>query len=275
MKDKQIIIDGVDVSGCEHCLKMTKYRCTIQRDVYKCLCEENPNCDHKQLKRLEKLLPDINGKFYKAVDDLKVKEQECEELKVENKKLKEKLLAYEIKDKEQIMSNYCKNCYELTKQLDQTKADNDSLKSELMQTNCYLEADKEIIDQLKAKNTCLKKCNERLLQAIIKDQAEIVQKNIDETNISLLKENMDLQRQIDQLKAENDESKQAYQRLNNMYNDNCNFTGKLEQTLTEIKEIAETAAKCLYTTKSEDYTDGYSWLGSIILQKISECEVEK
>lgn len=40
--------------------------------------------------------------------------------------------------------------------------------------------------------------------------------------------------------------------------------------LTEIKEIAENAAKCLYVTKSDDYTDGYCWLGSIILQKISE-----
>ena len=49
---------------------------------------------------------------------------------------------------------------------------------------------------------------------------------------------------------------------------------KLEQTLTEIKEIAETAAKCFYATKSDDYTDGYRWLGNIILQKISECEVE-
>ena len=49
---------------------------------------------------------------------------------------------------------------------------------------------------------------------------------------------------------------------------------KYEQTLTEIKEIAETAAKCLYATKSDDYADGYRWLGNKILQKISECEVE-
>lgn len=48
-----IVIDGVDVSGCEYCLKMTKCRCTIQRDVYKCLCEENPDCYYKQLKRKE------------------------------------------------------------------------------------------------------------------------------------------------------------------------------------------------------------------------------
>ena len=70
MTDKQIIIDGIDISGCEYCLKMTKYRCTIQRDVYKCLCEENPNCHYKQLKR---------------------KEQECEELKKQVEVIKERL----------------------------------------------------------------------------------------------------------------------------------------------------------------------------------------
>ena len=59
MTDKPIIVDGVDVSGCEYCLKMTKYRCAIQRDVYKCLCEENPNCYFKQLKRKEQALNEI------------------------------------------------------------------------------------------------------------------------------------------------------------------------------------------------------------------------
>lgn len=76
MTDKEIIIDGVDVSECEYCLKMTKYRCTIQQDVYKCLCEENPNCYFKQLK---------------------CKEQECEELKKELQALDEI---------EQVISNF-------------------------------------------------------------------------------------------------------------------------------------------------------------------------
>lgn len=47
---------------------------------------------------------------------------------------------------------------------------------------------------------------------------------------------------------------------------------KLKQTLTEIKEIAKNAEKRMYATKSNDYTEGYSWLGSIILQKISEVK---
>ena len=47
---------------------------------------------------------------------------------------------------------------------------------------------------------------------------------------------------------------------------------RYKQTLIKVKDIAEMAAKGLYTTKSDDYTDGYKWLGSIILQEISECE---
>ena len=47
---------------------------------------------------------------------------------------------------------------------------------------------------------------------------------------------------------------------------------QLKQILAEIKEIAENAAKCLYATKSDDYTDGYRWLSNKILQKISEVE---
>ena len=62
MTDKQIIIDGVDISGCEYCLKMTKYRCDIQRDVYKCLCEENPNCYYKQLQRKEGIIKRLKEK---------------------------------------------------------------------------------------------------------------------------------------------------------------------------------------------------------------------
>jgi hypothetical protein len=58
MTDKQIIIDGVDVTGCEYC---SRYADTT---IYHCdwigECKEHPNCYYKQLKR---------------------KEQECEELK--------------------------------------------------------------------------------------------------------------------------------------------------------------------------------------------------
>ena len=68
MTDKQIIIDGCDVSGCVY---RAEEKCILKDDE----CHFFPNCDHKQLKR---------------------KEQECEELKVENKKLKEELLDLKL-----------------------------------------------------------------------------------------------------------------------------------------------------------------------------------
>ena len=66
MADKQIIIDGVDVSGCKYfdcCNKECKAEYHIRHGyqlVENDSCKENPNCYFKQLKR---------------------KEQECEELK--------------------------------------------------------------------------------------------------------------------------------------------------------------------------------------------------
>ena len=49
---------------------------------------------------------------------------------------------------------------------------------------------------------------------------------------------------------------------------------KLKQTLAEIKEIAEDADRKLFATISDDYTEGYCWLGRLILQKISKSEVK-
>ena len=76
MTDKQIIIDGLNVAGCEfavkpindnrikcHCAKGLLQIAKMQEqpeNIKSGLCENNPNCYYKQLKR---------------------KEQECEELK--------------------------------------------------------------------------------------------------------------------------------------------------------------------------------------------------
>ena len=61
--EKSIIIDDIDVSGCEYYFD-EKCRCmdaSIMQDFYLCTqCNSNPNCHYKLYKR---------------------KEQECEELK--------------------------------------------------------------------------------------------------------------------------------------------------------------------------------------------------
>ena len=101
MTDKQIIIDGVDVSKCKYfdcCHKECKAEYYV-RHGYEIVeydsCRENPNCYYKQLKR---------------------KEQECEELK---------------EDRERWKSNFngkVSAIEELLHQLDQLKAENEELR---------------------------------------------------------------------------------------------------------------------------------------------------
>lgn len=94
MTDKQIIVDGVDVSGCE----WYKQGATgmICADYNKSNdCSKNPNCSYKNWQR---------------------KEQECEELK-------EKLIKWLGKEG---LRQSDKEFYE--QQLDQFKAENDKLK---------------------------------------------------------------------------------------------------------------------------------------------------
>lgn len=115
--DKQIIIDGVDVSGCEWfgqfdldinviCTSNSPKKCSAY-------CKDNPNCYYKQLVRKEQNLQeamDISIKEFNRAEELKTllkrKEQKCEEL---NKQV-------------EILNEKCQ-------QLAQLKEENDRLKS--------------------------------------------------------------------------------------------------------------------------------------------------
>lgn len=83
--------------------------------------------------------------------------------------------------------------------------------------SCYY---KQLLE-LKAENDRL---HERILKLTEENGSLIVQNNT-------LKENFDGQRN-------------AYKKLNSMYEENCEYTGKLEQTLQEIKAIAEECTTC-------------------------------
>ena len=88
-------------------------------------------------------------------------------------------------------------------------------------------------------------------------------------------------KQLDQLKAENEilekvnkKNQEKIKKLNEtlqeefiakQYGDEALFF-----TLMDIKEIAETAVKGGYATKSFDYTQGMETIGSYVLQKIKE-----
>lgn len=100
MTDKEIIINGIDVSGCEfavkpindnrikcHCAKGLLQIAKMQEQpesIKSGLCENNPNCYYKQLK---------------------CKEQECEELK-QWKKGAENLFKAQIDNTDKITNRY-------------------------------------------------------------------------------------------------------------------------------------------------------------------------
>ena len=61
MTDKQILIDGIDVSGCINYtdeLKDCSCRLTYAPFHYR-FCEQNPNCYYKQLDQLKQTLAEI------------------------------------------------------------------------------------------------------------------------------------------------------------------------------------------------------------------------
>ena len=99
MTDKQIIIDGVDVSGCKHYNPEQYFKCNIGC----CHCEENPNCYYKQLKRKEQECEEINltnerlvaEKYTMNEEILKLK-QELEERERDNKIIDAKILSIKI-----------------------------------------------------------------------------------------------------------------------------------------------------------------------------------
>ena len=67
MTEKQIIIDGVDVSGCEYYFD-EKCRCmdaSIMQDFYSYpQCNNNPNCHYKNWKRKEQKCEELNKEIH-------------------------------------------------------------------------------------------------------------------------------------------------------------------------------------------------------------------
>ena len=206
MTDKQMIIDGIDVSGCESFCNGICCKVGFGDDA---------SC---------KLFSDCHYKLYKR------KEQECEELRQYHNKCCEENAKKETEWLEKYNQNsrgFCNGDYCNTE-------------------HCSL---------LKAKEQECEKW-----KAII-GEAQIEQGKL---------------QQLDELKKENEESKNAYTRLNSLYNDNCNYTYKLEQTLTEIAEMCNSVenienVKSLYDAA----LSGMYLQAKKILQKINECDIKE
>ena len=81
MTDKQIIIDNVDVSGCEYYFD-EKCRCmdaSIMQDFYSCpQCNSNPNCSYKNWKRKEQECKKLNLKIIELNSMNETLKSECE-----------------------------------------------------------------------------------------------------------------------------------------------------------------------------------------------------
>ena len=99
---KEIIIDGVDVAGCE----FFDYECNIYVNEYcepqdntKDMCKWHENCYYKQLKRLEQEninLKDSNNSLQAIIDDGR---EENKRWKQENERLKKEIRLYNCIDK--------------------------------------------------------------------------------------------------------------------------------------------------------------------------------
>ena len=101
MTDKQIIIDGVDVSECEfavkpindnrikcHCAKGLLQIAKMQEQpesIKSGLCENNPNCYYKQLKRKEQKCEELKEKIKYMEEYIKTVENSRNEFDKESK----------------------------------------------------------------------------------------------------------------------------------------------------------------------------------------------
>ena len=125
MTDKQIIIDGCNVSGCENYRPKDRFTCY----PYICNCHQKPDCYYKQLARKTQECEEIKEKYealklenqegYEIVAELK---HECEELKEKYEEIKEdrynlnmEMYTFDryrkaLEEIEGLVKNFCKDC---------------------------------------------------------------------------------------------------------------------------------------------------------------------
>lgn len=272
MENKQIYIDGVDVSGCKHYKNRTCIAdyCLTDMPFSEAKCELNPNCYYKQLKRKEQLLKSAENHI-KDLDlmvhngeereneleqKFKAKEQECEnnkiahqmELDIYNQECLN--LLEELKAKEQ-------ECERLKEEVSLLKESNSKLQ-QIEDVNslekCYLQQ----LDQLKANNDALFKAIEEVNK---------INKKLEAENERLKKE-IRLYDCIDKWGTE--QCHCACRCLGNEFCDAAEEKMKnIKQTLAEINRMAENTY-CLTNTTNKDMAN----FAKQIFQKISECEVD-
>ena len=158
--DKQIIIDGVDVSGCEHltekqgCWLSTCDYLKYKGNITNKLCKYNPNCYYKQLKRKEQECEELKEKVKKYGEINEQETKDYAELKAENEELKK--IINEAKNskldlKSFLVGEAIQNEYE--QQLDQLKQTLAEIK-EIAEKRNYLDYNECLDDILQKISEC-------------------------------------------------------------------------------------------------------------------------
>lgn len=308
---KQIIIDGVDVSGCAHYDKNADkeapflYDCKREHAPY-WSCTSMPNCLYKKYKRKEQECETLASQLDFEVQKKECLEQECERLKNDKFALELRLdeltspvnvedCEHSVFNGEYIACRYYEgqrcddadfaNCMfrenvRLKQQLDQLKEQLDKLAEE----NEKLEKEKEdycfdcdVAERMR--KVTYAATGGRLSYANYTVEA-IEQAYNDQLRIDVEYRTKELEEQLDQLKAENEELKKTVNDLlhkpeiqNKIFwkidNEKLllskdTYIYKLEKTLQEIKELLLKTP-----TDSQEHCVNAK---SIILQKIGEVE---
>ena len=253
MTDKQIIIDGVDVSGCgqiiddyqqanritgkyEHFYNICECGCRSV-EFYNLYCKDNPNCYYKKWQRKEQECEELQQYHNKC----------CEEFEKEKKEWLEK---YNQVSRDFYNGKYCNA--EKCQQLDQ-------LKAEVKSKTEYIQEQREIINHYSKEIEMYKKC-----------QGKRASKREEELKAENEKYSLFIEKLCDYAGLECDSEEQAMRTLSDLasqMNKARWMIDRYKQTLTEIK------TDILYIR------EGISYFWVIdkcdkILQKISEVENE-
>ena len=131
MTDKQIIIDGIDVSGCPYYCGHDICKNTCHYFSTPCEWVDVQNCTYKQFIQAEQTVEECHKYQAELEDKLTAKEQECEELK----KIINEAKNSKLDLKSFLVGEAVQNEYE--QQLDQLKMENEELKKILTDGGLY------------------------------------------------------------------------------------------------------------------------------------------
>ena len=111
MTDKQIIIDGVDVSGCAHYDKnadkeaLFLYDCKREHAPY-WSCTSMPNCLYKKYKRKEQECERLKSDYFTVIQQRNIAEQQLDQLKQTLTEIKEIAMGIMDNDLEESSAYY-------------------------------------------------------------------------------------------------------------------------------------------------------------------------